>query len=260
MPDTDHRENPEARRETILAHLSTRDRAAVIDLSQLLGVSDVTVRKDLDALEGLGLLTRVHGGAVISGRGRIELHFAARAQQQIEEKRRIAQSAAALIRGYQRIFLDASSTAVEVARLIKDHKNLLVVTNGLFTALELNFSPGVTTIVVGGRMRRRSSSLVGGTSLNALERLRLQVGVFGAAGVTGADGLLEADLDEANLKQQVVAACEIVVGIVDSRKFGVSALSAFALPHELDRVITDAAAPAAIVAALRAQDVLVDLV
>ncbi len=256
----DHREAPEDRRERILTQLSTNERASVVELAQILGVSEVTVRKDLDQLESQGLLTRIHGGAVVSGRGRLELRFAARSQQQIEEKRRIAQAAVALIQPHQRIFLDASSTALQIARLIKDYEDLLVVTNGLYTALELNFSQGITTIVVGGRMRRRSSSLVGVTSHALLERMRVDIGFFGAAGVTGRDGLTENDLDEAQLKQWMVAASEVVIGIADASKFGITQFSAFALPREIDRIITDTSAPKQIIDELVKQDVLVDLV
>jgi DeoR/GlpR family transcriptional regulator of sugar metabolism len=259
MSQNDQGLSPERRRDQILAYLSAHDRTPVSELSQVLGVSEVTVRKDLDVLEAQGVLTRVHGGAVVSGRGRLELYFAAREQEHLEEKRRIAQAAAALIRSGQRIFLDASTTALQVARLIKDREELVVVTNGLYTALELNFCEGVTTVVVGGTMRRRSSSLVGTLNQNSLQRLRVDIGLFGARGVTARDGLMESDLDEAQLKQQLVSASALVVGIADSSKFGMVAFSAFALPHEIDRIITDEAAPAAMVADLRALNITVDL-
>jgi DeoR/GlpR family transcriptional regulator of sugar metabolism len=255
-----HGASPERRREQILAYLSAHDRTPVSELSHVLGVSEVTVRKDLDVLESQGVLTRVHGGAVVSGRGRLELYFAAREQVHLEEKRRIAQAAAALIMSGQRVFLDASTSAFQVARLIKDRENLVVVTNGLYTALELNFCEGITTIVVGGTMRRRSSSLVGSLNYNSVQRLRVDIGFFGARGVTARDGLMESELDEAQLKQQLVSASRIVVGIVDSSKFGTMAFSAFALPHEIDRIITDERAPTAMIADLRALNIAVDLV
>lgn len=260
MAQVDQSVSPERRRDQILAYLSTRDRAAVGELSHVLGVSEVTVRKDLDVLEAQGLLLRVHGGAMASGRGRLELHFATREQEHLEEKRRIAQAAAALVRSGQRIFLDASTTALQIARLLKDRDELTVVTNGLYTALELNFSAGVTTLVVGGIMRHRSSSLVGSLSADLLQRLRVDIGFFGARAVTGRDGLMEADLEEAQLKQRLVQVSSVVVGIADASKFGSSAFSVFALPHEIDRIFTDAAAPPAIVSALRAQEITVDLV
>lgn len=248
------------RRDQILTYLSKHDRGYVADLSQLLGVSEVTVRKDLDFLEAQGLLTRIHGGALASGRGRLELDFGAREQQNLEEKRRIAQAAAALIQSGQRIFLDASTTALQVARLIKDRKDLIVVTNGLYTALELVFCEGITTMVLGGTVRPRSSSLVGSLNTDLLRRIRVDLGIFGAYSVTAQDGLMETDLDEATLKQSVVKVSSKVVGIADSSKFGITSFSVFALPEEIDLLITDTNAPPEMVESLRAQDVQVALV
>ena len=260
MSQMDQTTAAERRREQILLYLSARDRSSVGELSQALNVSEVTVRKDLDLLESQGLLSRFHGGAVVSGRGRLERFFAAREQEHLEEKRRIAQAAAALIQSGQRIFLDASTTALQVTRLIKDREELTVVTNGLYTALELNFCLGITTIVVGGIMRRRSSSLAGGLNDDLLHRLRVDIGFFGARGVTGRDGLMESEIDEAQLKRQMASAAGRVVGLVDSSKFGVMSFTAFALPRELDRVITDKEAPREIVAELEGNGVHVDLV
>lgn len=258
MDDNTH--SPDKRRDKILELLNMHDRCSVGELSQLLSVSEVTIRKDLDLLESQGMLTRVHGGAMASGRGRLEHYFAAREQEHLEEKRRIAQAAVNHIHPGQRIFLDASTTALQIARLIKDYNDLVVVTNGLYTALELNFSEGISTIVVGGVMRRRSSSLVGNMNYNSLQRLRVDLGFFGARAVSAQDGLMETDLDEAQVKQRMVESSLSVIGVVDSSKFSGTALNAFALPHELTRVITDAGAPIGIVQGLRDQQVEVEIV
>src|SRR6476660_939398 len=118
--------SPEGRREQILQLLSAGEHNSVTELSQALDVSEVTVRKDLGQLEQQGLLTRVRGGAVVSGRGRLERYFGTREQEHIDEKRRIAQAAAAMIRSGQQIFLDGSTTALQVARLIKQREDLVV--------------------------------------------------------------------------------------------------------------------------------------
>ncbi|HKP53967.1 MAG TPA: DeoR/GlpR family DNA-binding transcription regulator [Chloroflexia bacterium] len=260
MIQADQGMSQERRREQILSYLSAQERTSVGELSQALGVSEVTVRKDLDQLEAQGLLIRVRGGAVVSGRGRLERYFAAREQEHIEEKRRIAQAASALISSGQQIFLDASTTALQVARLIKDREDLIVVTNGLYTALELNFCEGITTIVVGGTMRRRSSSLVGSFNYSSLQRLRVDIGIFGARGVSARDGLMESDMEEAQLKQQMVSASGSVIGVIDGSKFGTTAFNVFALPNEIDRIITDESAPATIVTELHSLGIYVELV
>jgi len=260
MSEQDRWGSPEARREQILVRLNEQDRTSVSELSQSLGVSEVTVRKDLDQLEAQGMITRIHGGAVFSGRGRLELYFNAREQIKREEKRRIALAAADLVESGQTIFLDASTTAFQLARLIKDRRNLAVVTNGLYTALELTFVPDIRVVVVGGVVRRRSSSLVGGLSYDLLRRLHVDIGFFGARGVTARAGLTEADLDEAQLKQHMVEASATVVGILDASKWGEAHLSTFALPTEIDRIITDTGAPADAVQELRALGIAIDLV
>ncbi len=248
------------RHEQLLVHLSANDRASVAELSRVLGVTEVTVRKDLEQLQAQGLITRVHGGAVISGRGQLERRLVAREQEHQAEKRRIARATADLIQSGQRIFLDASTTALYVARLIKDRRDLVVVTNGLYIALELSYCEGISTLVLGGSLRPRSNSLVGNLTEEPIRRLRLDLGIFGARGVTGRDGLMEGDLDEAQLKHSLVRASATVVGVVDSSKFGARYLNAFALPDEIHRLITDAQAPEAAVAELRAHGVRVDLV
>jgi DeoR/GlpR family transcriptional regulator of sugar metabolism len=250
----------EQRREKIILHLSGHTRGGVTELSHLLGVTEVTVRKDLAVLETQGLLTRVHGGALISGRGRVERQFAAREQENLDEKQRIAQAAAALIQSGQRIFLDASTTALQIARVIHDREDLVVVTNGLYTALELSFCAGITTFVIGGMVRPRSNSLVGSLTEEWTQRLRIDMGFFGARGVTPPDGLMESDLDEAQLKQRMVKISSTVVGIIDASKFGAKFFSVFALPKEINRIITGLRVPAATVSELQASQIQVTLV
>lgn len=248
------------RQDMILAHLNAHERATVAELSRLLEVTEVTIRKDLEQLQDQGLVSRMHGGAAISGRGRLERHLAARENEHKEEKQRIARAAADLIHSGQRIFLDASTTALYVARLIKDRRDLVVVTNGLYLALELSYCEGIATIVLGGTLRPRSNSLVGSHADELTQRLRIDLGFFGARGLTPRDGLMEGDLDEAQLKHSMVKAADAVIGIADSSKFGSRFLSAFALPDEVHRLITDTQAPAALVAELRARGIQVDLV
>jgi DeoR/GlpR family transcriptional regulator of sugar metabolism len=101
---------------------------------------------------------------------------------------------------------------------------------------------------------------VGSFNYNSLQRLRVDIGFFGARGVTARDGLMEADIEEAQLKQQMASASEVVVGIADASKFGATSFSAFALPQEINRIITDESASPQIVEELRSQGVRVDLV
>ena len=144
-------ESPSAavRRQRIIEELHQQDEVSVTGLSERMRVSDVTIRKDLQQLEYQGYLTRVRGGAVFSGRGQLELRFAARQQICLDEKRRIAMRAVEYVRPGSTIFLDGSSTVFQMTRLLRDMRGLTVVTNELYAALELSFAVDVTTIVVG---------------------------------------------------------------------------------------------------------------
>jgi DeoR family transcriptional regulator of aga operon len=231
----------------------------VAELSTILEVSEVTIRKDLDVLESQGLILRVHGKAVVSGLGHAERRFAARQNQHSDQKQRIAEAAAALIRNDQTIFLDASTTTFQITPLIADRQNVLVVTSGLYTALALAFCPGIRVCIAGDTLRSQSYSLSGEIAEN-VRRLWLDLGFFGASGLTSEDGLLEADLLEAKLKRQMVTAVRTVVGLVDSSKFGGGGASAYALPSEIDSIITDTHAPSTIVDALSAQGIQINRV
>src|SRR5919199_325590 len=248
------------RREQLLKELRSHGHLTVPALTEMLNVSGVTIRKDLEQLEVQGLLRRTRGGAVISGRGQLEMHFVGREQIQFDEKRRIARAAANLIHSGQTIFLDSSTTAYQIAKLIGDLTNLTIVTTGLFTAIELSYSDDITVIISGGIWRRRSTSMGSILSNDVLQRLRIDVGFFGASGVTPEDGLTEIDIHEALIKQQIVKLSRVVIGVADSTKFGNVHIGAFALAHEIDHIITDTGAPIEIVNELRALNITVDLV
>lgn len=227
------------RRELIIQTLREQDSVTVADLSQRLGVTEVTTRKDLQMLEEQGYLTRVRGGAVMSGRGQLELRFAARQQIYLEEKRRIAARAARYIEPGMTIFLDGSSTVFQMTRLLRDQHNLTVITNGLYAALELSFAPEVTTIVIGGILRRRTSSLVDVLTPNLLRRLHVDIAFLSCRGFTMTNGMMESDLREAQLKRSMAQAAQQMIAIVDHSKFGHAYTASSMLPEEINLMVSD---------------------
>jgi len=229
----------EDRRERIIEALRQNDAVTVADLSEWLNVSDVTIRKDLQHLEDQGYLTRVRGGAVFSGRGQLELRFAARQQICLEEKRRIAQRAVEYVRPGATIYLDASSTVYQMARLLRNLSDLTVVTTGLYAALELSFAPDVTTIVVGGILRRQSSSVVDLLSPEVLRRLHVDVAFLSCRGFTVEHGMMESDLREAQLKRSMALTAQQVVALTDHTKMGDVFIASSLLPEEIDVLLTD---------------------
>jgi DeoR/GlpR family transcriptional regulator of sugar metabolism len=172
------------RREYILSILDETGRVAVIDLSEKLGLSAATIRSDLDALANQGLLTRTHGGAISVNHVESELSFQVRTRLSETQKQRIGTAAAGMVQDGEAIALDASTTALALAKQLKTRRELTVITNGLFIALELLDAAGITTLMPGGFLRRDSVSLVGSEGHDFINRYNFQKGFFGAKGLT----------------------------------------------------------------------------
>lgn len=243
------------RREQIVTLLEEHRRASVVGLSQQFGVSQATIRTDLDALAAQGLLIRTHGGAVALDQNRLELSFDFRRRLHAAQKNRIGAAAAAMIEDGEAIILDASTTALSVATQIKDCRELTVMTNGIFIAMALINAPGINVVMPGGFLRRDSASMVGDEGHDFIERFNFQRGFFGAKGLTIAEGLTDVNNAEVAIKRDLVARAKQVVAIVDNSKWGRVGFASFASIDQVNCVITDEDAPPDIVAALRDADV-----
>jgi DeoR/GlpR family transcriptional regulator of sugar metabolism len=251
----------EERRHQILARINQMGRATVAELSQQFGVSEVTIRADLQALADRNLVLRTHGGAVSANTAGLQvLSLALRRQQQIQEKRHIGAAAAQMIADGDAIILDSSSTALAIAQRLKEHRYLTVITNSLAVAQEMLDAPGVTVVMPGGTLRRETASLVGTDGLGLLRQFNVQKGFFGAHGISLAEGLTDVSADEAEIKRPLVAMCRQVIAVLDATKWGRAGLASFASLSDLHAVITDRHAPADLVAEVRARGVQVILV
>jgi DeoR/GlpR family transcriptional regulator of sugar metabolism len=249
------------RLDQIASLLQEEGRVSVADLSVRFAVSAVTIRNDLALLKQQGRLVRTHGGAMARPDLGLEPPaFALRKELHLAEKERIGEAAAALVRNGDSIALDASTTAWQIARNLKDRRELTVVTNGLFIALEFLDSPDVTVIMPGGSLRAASASLVGDQGARILDGFHVQKGFFGAGGFTLEEGLTDTNQYEVELKQRMVQRSKEIIAVVDGSKWGQVAFAALASVDQLDRVITDDGAPPDMVAALRERGIEVVLV
>ena len=222
-------------------------RVEVSGLSQDLGVSEVTIRGDLQALADVGLLVRTHGGAVPTGGGLQELSLALRSHQQVQEKAHIAAAAAGLVADGDAVALDASSTALAIARLLKSRRYLTIITNGLATAQELLDAPHVRVVLTGGILRHEAASLVGPGGSEILTRYTSRSASSARTASACPKGLTDVSAEEAEVKRALLARCRQVVAVLDATKWGRVGLAVFAAPHEISQIITDAHAPADLV-------------
>lgn len=249
------------RQQQIVDILLTRKTATVAELSDLLEVSAVTIRSDLNLLADSGRVLRTHGGARIAdGRTHQEQTFATRQRLHADQKQIIGTLAATLITPLEPILLDGSTTAVAVARALKQQSiqhELTVVTTGIWTALELLGSPYINVVLAGGYVRNVTGSITGSITLQVLERFSFSKVFLGAWGITLNDGVTDTHLAEVELKQRIIERARDVIIVADSTKFGRVGLSPFATIHQITHIVTDAAAPPDMVEILQSRGVTV---
>jgi DeoR/GlpR family transcriptional regulator of sugar metabolism len=233
----------EERRQRILKWVEQRQRASVTELSHLLGVSEVTIRTDLQALADRQLIIRTHGGAIPTSGNSYDLTLSRRREQQVQAKKRIGQAAAALINDDDAIFLDSSSTTLAIARHLKQRRRQTIVTNSLVIAQDMLDAPGITVVIPGGVVQREMASLIKLNNLEMLQQFNIQKGFFGAYGLSLSDGLTDASADEAEVKRLFVQRCHQVVALIDSTKWGKVGLASFAPLTKINTIISDGGAP-----------------
>jgi len=233
------------RQATILRNLHANGRVMVAELSDLLRVSEVTVRSDLDQLSRRGLLVRTHGGAVKTDLLVHDVPLFEKAKKHYDEKQRIGAVAASLVHEGEIVTLDSGSTTLAVAQHLKMKHNLTVITNSLAVANELSPISGIATILTGGSIRRESLSLVG-PHAEATLREHFADKVF--LGVDGFDvhaGLTTPNLDEARLNRMMLDMSREAIVVTDASKFGRRSMCRIAETERLQKVITDSAIPQA---------------
>ena len=234
------------RRQNILAALTEAGQLSVAELSARFDVSEVTIRQDLQALSEQSLLLRTRGGALSTG-AMPEFSFDVRQQQQAAKKMRIGQAAANLVSHGDVIIIDASTTAQAVIPFIKKFSELTVITNSLKAAISLLDAPQIQVFLPGGELRRESISLVTPSYEDIFNNIHVQLGFFGARGLTLGEGLTDVNLNEVAMKRAMVNRCRRVVGMLDARKWGKVASATFARIDQIDVIIGDTGVPQALV-------------
>ncbi len=233
----------EERRQSIVELVNQSGRVVVGDLSQRFGVSDVTIRTDLQTLAEQNLLVRTHGGAVAVGTGATDLALALRRQRKVREKQRIGRAGAALVANGDAIYLDSSSTSLAIAHYLKQRRHLTVVTNSLVVVQELLDAPHIHVVMTGGSLQRETGAFVGPYSQAVLDQVNIQTGFFGAHGIVVNPGLTDVSPEIAMAKRPLLEHCQQAIAVVDASKWGRVGIASFAAIDAMDLIITDDAAP-----------------
>ncbi len=237
------------RQERILEEVRSHGGVRVSDLVSALGVSEMTVRRDITILAGQGLVARVHGGATAPSARAEEPGFSAKQLMAPDEKEAIARTAAALVSPGASVAVSAGTTTHAVAAALAEVPGLTVVTNSLPVAQALHEAwsqrPGGGSVVLTGGERTPSDALVGPVAVAALRSLHVDVLLLGVHGVDEHAGLTTPNLAEAETNRALVAAARHVVVLADSSKWGVVGLASIADLEAVDVLVTDDGLPAA---------------
>jgi DeoR/GlpR family transcriptional regulator of sugar metabolism len=212
----------------------------VPQVAGLLGVSEGTIRNDLNSLAGSGQVTRVRGGGVLldDWQSRSPI-FSTRLMAHRCAKQAIARQAATLVQDNDSILLDSSTSSYYLAGCLKERRDLTVITNGIETARELAKNSSNTVILLGGVLR------VDGTAINVplaeqiLTGYHLKTAFLSCSGFTLAGGPTEVDIYEAQIKRKFIASSGSLVALIDSSKFGRADLTSFAGPDQIAHLFTD---------------------
>lgn len=234
------------RQKVILDEVRRLGAVRVKELTHLLAVSEMTVRRDLDTLAESGLLRKVHGGATAHGElSTEELGFETNSHRQPAEKEAIAEAARRLVGPGQAIGLTAGTTTWRLAHRLADVPNLTVVTNSVQVAdvLQRERRPDVTVVLTGG-VRTPSDALVGPVAVTAIGALHLDLLFLGVHGMAEDAGFTSPNLLEAETDRAFIAAAQRVVVLADSTKWGVRGLSRVAGLDEVHVLVTDNDLPA----------------
>ena len=235
------------RHELIMKEVRRARAIRVTELAQMLGVSDMTVRRDLEALDDAGLLHKVHGGATVPGlQTAHEPGFAAKSLRNTAEKDAIAREASALVVPGSAIGITAGTTTFRLAGEIEDVADLTVVTNSMSVA-ELLTRSGRSdrTVVLTGGVRTPSDALVGPVASGALRSLHLDLVLMGVHGMSMRTGFTTPNLQESEINRAFAQAAGELVVLADHTKWEVSGLSRIVDISEADIVVTDDALPVA---------------
>ena len=243
------------RRQQIAQMLGAQQQVTVSELSKYFSVSEVTIRKDLGWLETQKVAVRTHGGAVAVVVGANEMGFDIREHLQQTEKDRIGAVAASTLQDGETIFIDASTTGLAMAQLLKSRRELTVVTNGLRSGMTLVGLPGVSVLIPGGMLREESFSLVGTWGTAMLKQIHISRAFLGARGFTLNEGLTDVNSEEVELKRAIVASAREVVAIIDHSKWDQVAFATFCPLERIKTIITDVKAPVEMIEQVRARGI-----
>ncbi|XKE82380.1 DeoR/GlpR family DNA-binding transcription regulator [Oceanobacillus kapialis] len=232
------------RQEKIVEKLHESNFVKVGELIGLFNVSVETIRRDLEYLESMGKLKRIHGGAVVERDNSEEESFVTRENINVREKQEIGELATSFVQEGQSIAMDVSTTNTEFARALKKKfKQLTILTNSLPIAYELSTMPHYTIIMVGGILRNEELCVVGDMSEQFISQFHIDTLFLSMSGISLHSGLTDYGIQEWNIKKKLLESSKKCYVVADSSKFDAVSLLKVCSFSEVNGIITDSSLP-----------------
>ena len=227
------------RHRAILKKLTQEKHLEVSDLCNILGVSAVTIRKDLKFLEQKGLLFRTHGGASLENPYINERTVLDKEKVFVEEKNGIAQMAASLISENDAIMMASGTTVQALSKYIEPKNKLTVITPSLAVVMHLIKHENIEILQLGGYLRHSAASVIGNYAEYMLEHISCSKLFLGADGIDMNYGISTTNLEEAALNKKMIDAAQKVIVLADASKFGKRSFAKICGLSDIDEIITD---------------------
>ncbi|HEX9838795.1 MAG TPA: DeoR/GlpR family DNA-binding transcription regulator [Anaerolineales bacterium] len=243
------------RQKQILSLLTQQGRLSVTEIVNQFSISEATARRDLESLASQGKAQRVHGGVVAVEQAPPELPILERESEQQAEKTRIGRAAASLISNQETVFLGSGTTVLEVARNLRQHKNLTVITNSLPVLNVLAGIQEITVISLGGMLRESELSFIGHITEQALAEIRVDKVIMGTRGVSLEHGLTNDYLQETLTDRAIIKSGREVIIVADHSKVNRVSTVLLAPWNNVHRFVTDSKVDKKFVQALKRQGI-----
>lgn len=226
------------RRNAIKRMLAESGVISVAVLSQSLGVSETTIRRDLDYLENVNILKKIHGGAIAHDEGAEPL-YKERKNTRILEKEQIAKVASSLIHHGDTILLDSGTTTATMIDFLQDKKGMTVVTNSINIAYQLQNNADIQVVMIGGFLRHRTGSVIGSIAVDVLRSIFVDKLFLSCSGICPDGGVTVSNMVSLELRKQMMACAKETVVLADHTKIGQRFLARVAHIHEINYLVTD---------------------
>ena len=245
----------EERHLRILDLIRARRFVKTTDLANTFGVSEETIRRDLEHLVTGGMARRIHGGAMIPQGTGLEPPYESRTNLHVAAKKKIAAFAAGLVNEGDTLIIDIGTTTLEFAKCLHDKGDLTVLTNSLPVAMELTLNRAAKIFLLGGMIRPDEMSLSGFLTEHALREFYVDKAILGAGGVSLREGITDYNVSEAQARKLMITRAKEVIVLADHSKFGVTALTSVVPLSSVHKIVTDSGIPAADLQALTGEGI-----